>query len=230
MVCRSRPRVEPAGWFAAGVTLPDLRGHTRAARLSRTALETARPRTERERALQAGLLEHERADAAFHASPAFAAWRRALRPAAAALGLRGATATLVIHVGVEVALDRCLLLDEPGLADALYAELEEVDSGDLAAALVELAGEPSRPLATTFQLFQERRHLTAWTERSRAAASLARVCEGVLGARGRGPLPDPVALEGFLARAEEALVGSDYAPTAIAAWLGAASGESAGAA
>lgn len=137
--------------------------------------------------------------------------------------------TLLIHVGIEVALDRCLLLAEPDLAAALYGALEPVDPDALGRALADLCGPEAARLAETFQLFRARRHLEEWTRRERAAASLERVCQAVLaGRRARGTLPDRGGLVGFLAAAEAALQGSPYPPTAIGTWLGA--GEGAGAA
>lgn len=142
--------------------------------------------------------------------------------------------TLLIHVGIEVALDRCLLLAEPDLAAALYGALEPVEPDALGRALADLCGPQAAALAETFQLFRARRHLEEWSHRERAAASLERVCRAVLaGRRARGALPDRALPDStgfvrFLAAAEAALEGSPYPPTAIGTWLGA--GEGAGAA
>lgn len=159
-----------------------------------------------------GLLRHEAVDAAFHASAAFTAWRRAASAAAARRVGRGGLASLLGHVGVELALDRRLLLRDPSLGGELYALLEAVTPGALERALLEVAGEVARGFGEAWAEFVARRHLLAWTSLEAVARSLGHTVILV----GRRP-PAADELVGFLADVD-VILGADA--ECVSKWLG----------
>lgn len=214
---RGQRDVAPAAWFAAGVAVLDLWPRFRRApgrRLDPLRVGDARPSTPRGVALRAGLLRHEAVDAAFHACATFVSWRRAAATAAAAHVGRGGLASLLGHVGVELALDRRLLLHEPALGLELYALLEQAPPAALEQELVSLCGEVARGFAPLFAEFVARRHLLAWTSLDAVARSLGHTVALV----GRSPPATP-ALVAFLADVDALLAAGPVPPERVSEWL-----------
>lgn len=216
---RGQRDVSPAAWFAAGVAVLDLwprfrRTSQAGARLDPLRVGRATPSTPEATALRAGLLRHEAVDAAFHGCAAFTAWRRAAAASAARRVGPGGLASLLGHVGVELALDRRLLLHDPTIGPELYALLEQVPPGALEAALVEVAGEVARGFGGTFAGFVAHRHLLAWTSVDAVARSLWHTVRLV----GRTP-PGERELIDFLAEVDGALGGGEVAPERVTDWL-----------
>lgn len=212
-----RARGDP--WFAAGVAVPDLWPRFRRRGRPDGRLEPLRvaPGVEggdpEATALAAGLARHDEVDRAFHGCAAFRAWRRAAAARAEPLVGRSARAGLLAHVGVELVLDRWLLVRDAALGGDLYALLEQVPPAALERALLAL-GVDARGFAGTFEGFVAARHLLAWTAPEAVAEALARTV-ALLGRPG----PGAGALGGFVADVEAALARGPARPEAVADWV-----------
>jgi hypothetical protein len=81
------------------------------------------------------------------------------------------------HVFVEIALDGHLLVQQPGIADDLYAQLEACGAGPLAAATPPLLGRTDTlpNLAPTIEGFIRARYLSSYARPSGQAAALHRI-------------------------------------------------------
>ena len=144
----------PSPEVRAGSVLPDLVALYRRAVRPRALLrawEQAEPAPEMA-GLCAGVAFHHTVDARFHASPLFRfgadGIQAALLGASRAPGLKR---FLPAHVLCELYLDHLLLLRDPGLADALYRDLE----GALERIATFVARHPAAD-AASFRMFLER--------------------------------------------------------------------------
>ncbi|MCO5165119.1 MAG: hypothetical protein M9894_01970 [Planctomycetes bacterium] len=211
-----RSRGDP--WYAAGVAVPDLwprfrrRGRP-GARLEPLRVAPGEGDAPAAARLRAGLARHEEVDRAFHGCAAFLAWRRAAAARAEPLVGRSARAGLLAHVGVELVLDRWLLLRDPALGPGLYALLEQVPPAALERALVDL-GVDAAGFAAAFEGFVAARHLLAWTDPAAVAEALARTV-ALLGRPG----PPAGDLRGFVADVEAAIARGPARPEAVAEWV-----------
>jgi hypothetical protein len=218
---RGQRDVSPGAWFAAGVAVLDLWPRFRrtahaGGRLDPLRVRDVAPSSPEGAALRAGLLRHEAVDAAFHGCAAFVGWRGAAPAAPPRRVGRGGLASLLGHVGVELALDRRLLLHDASLGPELYALLEQVPADALEGALVEVGGEAARGFAGTFAGFVAHRHLLAWTSVDAVARSLWHTVRLV----GRAP-PSAGDLAAFLEEVDALLAASETPVERVPEWLGA---------
>jgi hypothetical protein len=177
-------------WLVAGSCLPDwLAAVDRRLRIreatARRWLEDRRPAVQ---ALARGIIGHHQDDHWFHASQAFQELNIAL-----SLELRGRLpvsesiqTSFAAHVLIEMLIDG--RLDElfPGRLDQFYTELENVDSGELAAITGELTGRDGSVMADGLDRFRNARFLAEYVCDHRVLYRLNRVLERV----GLQRLPD----------------------------------------
>jgi hypothetical protein len=162
----------------AGTALPDwLAACDRGARLRRGAVDAAVGE------LAQGVRRHLREDAWFHGTEAFLEVSGILARRLRA-GDPDARAAFFGHVLTEMLLDAALVAESPGLLDAYYAALAEVDPRRVDAAAASWTTAPPRGLVAFIDLFRRTRFLEGYAT---DAGLLARL-EGVARRVG-APLP-----------------------------------------
>jgi len=162
----------------AGTALPDwLAACDRGARLRRGAVDAAVGE------LAQGVRRHLREDAWFHGTEAFLEVSGILARRLRA-GDPDARAAFFGHVLTEMLLDAALVAESPGLLDAYYAALAEVDPRRIDAAAASWTTAPPKGLVEFIDLFRRTRFLAGYAT---DAGLLARL-EGVARRVG-APLP-----------------------------------------
>lgn len=164
-------------YFVAGVMLPDLWPRlSRRRRIRWPAVRTATPPPGPVRSLQAGLLNHVAADAAFHTCGAFLNWQRTVRRALSAGGTAsaargsparsapGSSLDFLAHLAVELSLDRSLLRDDAAAADCFYDALAACDAERIEIEISRLGEVDATGLAGELAGFLHRRFLDRFAD------------------------------------------------------------------
>lgn len=198
-------------WQLAGTALPDwLRVLGRRPRVhAEDALPHDGSADPALRALAHGVLRHHREDAWFHTSEAFrdvghdvAGLLRAVLPRDA-----GHRPRFLGHLVLEVLLDAALAEKRPGLLDAYYHALDEVDPDRLAELATALAGADASRLGPLVRRFREARFLGEYASdegvRHRLGQVLRRVRQPALPAAFLTALPP--ARQAVLSRLDDLL-------------------------
>ena len=170
-------------YFVAGTAVPDwLTVADRESRLrSRQAERFQHDADPCVAAVAAGVLQHLRDDAHFHASRAFAETSLALtvlaRDALAAeTGLRPA---FLGHLLAEVLLDDALISERPERLSEYYRVLEGIDPGRIEAAVNCMLSRPTQRLAAFVELFCRERILWDYREDDKLLRRLNQVMRRV---------------------------------------------------
>jgi hypothetical protein len=129
----------------------------------------------------AGVLQHLRDDARFHATRAFAETSLALtvRARDALGGETGLRPSFLGHLLVEVLLDAALIAEAPGRLIEYYRVLDEVDAGQVEAAVNRMTPRPTERLALFIELFRRERVLWDYLEDDRLMVRLGQVMRRV---------------------------------------------------
>lgn len=170
-------------YFLAGTALPDwLSVVDRQVRLRARRVEPfARGDATPEADLAAGVMQHLRDDAWFHATPAFARvsaeltrmFREALPPDDAH------RPSFLGHIVTEMLLDGVLIARDPPLLDAYYTAFAEVDAGRIELAVNRMARHSTDRLALFIPLFRRERFLADYQDPSRLLARLNQILRRV---------------------------------------------------
>lgn len=169
--------LEPEPYFAMGVALPDLwLRFSRKRRLRWRAVQAAQPATPEGERFRAGLLNHIATDRRFHTSLTFLRWQREIKTAVVADDVHPALVDFLVHMGIELALDYRLLLDDPGLVERFYDLLSGCDAGHVAQYAQEQGAVDTTGLDEVIRGFIRRRFI----RRYRSDNGLAEVVRIVL--------------------------------------------------
>jgi hypothetical protein len=170
-------------YFVAGTAVPDwLSVADRKVRLRSKHVEAfladADPCTAE---VAAGVLQHLRDDAQFHATRAFAETSLALavRARDALGGETGLRPAFLGHLLVELLLDAALVADDPGRLTAYSEVLEEVDAQRVEAAVNRMAPRPTERLAVFIDLFRRERILWDYLEDGKLMVRLNQIMRRV---------------------------------------------------
>ncbi|NLF09380.1 MAG: hypothetical protein GX594_15580 [Pirellulaceae bacterium] len=154
--------------FVAGACLPDwLAVADRRLRLRPRHAEAFLDDPDRDTAeLAAGVLQHLRDDALFHATRTFAETSLELSVRTRdALGKDGGMRPFFLgHLLVELLLDAALIDDDPSRLTEYYRLLDGLDAGRIEAAVNRMAPRPTRRLADFIELFRRERVLWDYLE------------------------------------------------------------------
>lgn len=136
----------------------------------------------------AGVLQHLHDDARFHGTRAFAETSLELSVRVRdALGCEsGMRPAFLGHLLVELLLDAALIADDPARLTEYYRLLDELDAGQIEAAVNRLAPRPTRRLAGFIELFRRERVLWDYLEDDTLMTRLGQVMRRVR----LDPLPD----------------------------------------
>lgn len=170
-------------YFLAGTALPDWLSvvdrqvRLRARRVEPFVSGDATPEAE----LAAGIMQHLRDDAWFHATPAFARvtaeltrlFRDALPPDDAH------RPSFLGHIVTEMLLDAILIARDPPLLDAYYMAFAELDALRIESAVNRMARHPTDRLALFIPLFRRERFLADYQEPSRLLTRLNQILKRV---------------------------------------------------
>jgi len=179
-------------YFLIGTALPDLMSvvdrqvRMRARRVSPFAEEGIGPEAE----IAAGILQHLRDDAWFHATPAFAQVSAELTQRfRAVLPVDDAhRPSFLGHIVTEILLDGVLIAAAPSRLDAYYAALEQLDAQRVEQAVNRMARQPTDRLATFLPLFTRERFLADYLDPERLWFRLNQIMRRVK----LSPLPEEV--------------------------------------
>jgi hypothetical protein len=135
----------------------------------------------------AGILQHLRDDARFHATRAFAETSLELTVAVrdAMSGETGLRPAFLGHLLVELLLDAALVADDPSRLTEYCRVLEEVDAPRVEAAVNRMAPRPTERLAVFIDLFRRERILWDYLEDGKLMVRLNQIMRRV----GLEPLP-----------------------------------------
>jgi hypothetical protein len=170
-------------YFLAGTALPDWLSvvdrqvRLRARRVEPFASGDATPEAE----LAAGVMQHLRDDAWFHATPIFARvtaeltllFRDALPPD------DDHRPSFLGHIVTEMLLDAVLISRDPTLLDAYYMAFADLDARRIESAVNRMARHPTDRLALFIPLFRRERFLADYQEPRRLLARLNQILRRV---------------------------------------------------
>jgi hypothetical protein len=177
-------------YFLAGTAVPDwLTVADRQSRLRwKDAAGFANDAQPNVAAVAAGVLQHLRDDARFHASRAFAetSLELTVRVRDVLQGETGLRPAFLGHLLVELLLDAALVAENPDRLAAYYRALAEADPEEVEASVNRMAPRPTRRLAIFIRLFLGERILWNYLEDDKLLMRLNQVMVRVRLA----PLPD----------------------------------------
>ena len=129
----------------------------------------------------AGVLQHLRDDARFHATRAFAetSLELTVRVRDALAGETGLRPAFLGHLLVELLLDAALIADDPGRLTEYYRVLDRLDPRRIEAAVNRMAPRPTRRLAVFIELFRRERILWDYLEDGKLMVRLNQVMRRV---------------------------------------------------
>ncbi|HEX3724616.1 MAG TPA: hypothetical protein VHV08_00170 [Pirellulales bacterium] len=200
-------------YFLAGTAVPDwLNVVDRRTRVRSKQAEAFCEATEAQVArLAAGIMQHHRDDAWFHATRAFAETslelcRRMRQVLPADDGFRP---HFLGHILVEILLDAALIADDPPRLAAYYEAVKRVDGAVVEAAVSAMSGRPTPNLGTFVGLFSRERFLSDYSDDAKLWFRLNQVMRRV-----RLPLLGPNLVEslpaarGLVAERKDALLAA----------------------
>jgi hypothetical protein len=158
--------LDPQPYFVMGVALPDLWSRlSRRRRIRWNAVRAAEPADSRSAGLRAGMLNHVAIDRRFHTLPVFIDWQRELHQRVSGDGTHPALLDFLVHIAVELTIDRVLVRETPQLADRFFDTLQQCDYGGVEERIGRIAAVNPRGLRELLRVFVGRRFLRNYARR-----------------------------------------------------------------